>query len=217
MKDLFKYAIGLFESYVNSFPDLSGMHKKNFRIKKNHCIRVADNSLILGKSLTYDEDEINAMYIAGLFHDIGRFDQLFRYNTFNDEISLDHADHSVKILTEKRLFDFLEPEKRNLILRSVQLHNKFKVPGSLSGRELLHVRALRDADKLDILKVLTDYYLLRNGKPNHTLTWGMPAGIKVSPDVSNDILEGKLISKNKVKSEIDIKILQLSWVYDLNF
>jgi hypothetical protein len=139
------------------------------------------------------------------------------YNTFDDEISLDHAEHSVRVLREQKLLESLDTDSQELVFCAIYHHNKFELPARLSDREYLYVNILRDADKLDILKVLTDYYSNITIDPNHALTWNMPNGNDVSADVANDILAGKLISRNKVKNDVDLKILQLSWVYDLNY
>lgn len=217
MTDKYKQAAEFFEKWLSSFSGLTGMQEKNFQIKKDHSLRVANNAIILGNALKLSEEDIQLLYIAGLFHDIGRFKQLADYNTFNDNISVDHAALSVQIIEDENIPAILNISEKELLLKTVQLHNKFEIPGKLSVRELLFVNLLRDADKLDILKVLTDYYMDTNREPNHTLTWELPKGDQVSPDVAQDLLAERLISKKKVKSEIDVKIMQMSWVYDLNF
>jgi hypothetical protein len=39
---------------------------------------------------------------------------------------------------------------QEVIFTAVSFHNKLEIPKKLNGRELLHTRLLRDADKLDI-------------------------------------------------------------------
>jgi hypothetical protein len=53
--------------------------------------------------------------------------------------------------------------------------------------------------------------------PNHTLTWEMPNGSEISSKVVEQILKGELVSKEFLRNQQDIKVMQLSWVYDLNF
>jgi hypothetical protein len=109
-------------------------------------------------------------------------------------------------------------ESRNLIFTTIIYHNKFELPRTLDNKEVIHARLLRDADKLDILKVLTDYYAGKNQSVNHMLTWELPkASPKVSDGVVKEVLAGKLVSKKEVKSETDVKIMQLSWIYDINY
>jgi putative nucleotidyltransferase with HDIG domain len=217
MEDWEKRSIELLEGYVNSFSGLSELQKRNFQIKKEHSVRVAYNAIMLVKQTDIEDIDEELAFVAGIYHDIGRFSQFFEYNTFDDDNSIDHGDHSAEVLQEKGFICYMEPERQDLIFKIIKLHNKFDLPRKLADRELFYAKLLRDADKLDIYKVLTDYYTDTAKDPNHSLTWELPKGSHVSVDVAKDILAEKLVSKSKVKSEIDIKVLQLSWVYDLNF
>ena len=217
MEKLVNVSINFFGDYIKSFKGLSEDQKVNFDIKREHSIRVAEVSRWLSGKLKLEEEDEQVAYLAGLYHDIGRFSQLVEFNTFLDSESVDHAERSVQVLKDNDALKEMDEDLQELVYSAVQHHNKFELPKKLSEQEMLHGKLLRDADKLDIFKVLTDYYSVRNQKPNHTLTWELPKGTLVSPAVAKEILAGKLVSKKEVKSEIDVKIMQLSWVYDLNF
>jgi len=217
MQDQEKSLIAFFESYVDSFTGLTPDQQNNFTIKKKHSLRVTDNARELANYLELDDEDKKVAFTAAIFHDIGRFKQLVDFNTFNDEVSADHAEFAVEILKEKGVLKNWNEELQHLVFVAIQLHNKLSIPKKITERELLHAKLLRDADKLDILKVLTDYYTDKNKPPNHTLTWELPTATKVSPRVAKEVLAGKLVSKSEVKSELDVKIMQLSWVYDINF
>ena len=217
MEEWGKLSTGLFNNYVDSFGELTEENVRNFTIKREHSLRVAKNSEELAKALLLGNQDKKIAWLAGLFHDIGRFKQLIDYNTFSDSRSIDHGDLSAEILKEKRFLSKIDCHDEELVYTAIGFHNKFEVSKKLSDRQLLHARILRDADKLDILKVLTDYYTNRDSVPNHTLTWELPGGTDISPAVKKDVLAGKMIMKRDVISEIDVKILQLSWVYDINF
>ena len=206
-----------FKTYYNSFSGLSEEHCRNFKIKYEHSVRVATLCEQVAKNLKLSADEINVAFTIGLFHDIGRFKQLIEFNTFNDSKSIDHADYSVKVIEDKNMLSGMDGEIVHCIKVAIINHNKRELPKGLSKMELLFAKLIRDADKLDILKVLTDYYTNPKASPNHTLTWEMPRGSVVSTQVSKQILAEKLVSKEKIKNELDIKIMQLSWVYDINF
>lgn len=206
-----------FEEYYNSFRGLSEEQSKNFAIKKEHSLRVAEISYTLADKLQLSEDEKYLAFVIGLFHDIGRFNQLLEFNTFNDSKSIDHAEYSVKVLNEGDFFSKLNERQIEIALVSIANHNKREIPKKLNEEELRFAQLIRDADKLDILKVLTDYYTNPRAVANHTLTWELPKGGTVSSGVSKQILNGVLVSKEKVTNELDIKVMQLSWVYDFNF
>jgi hypothetical protein len=154
--------------------------------------------------------------LIGLFHDVGRFRQLIEYNTFNDSVSTDHAQLSVDVIDANGLLSELDDINLVQAKTAIFQHNKLELP-KLEDKELLLSKILRDADKLDILKVISDYYENKQLEPNHTLTWELPVGEKASEKVVKYIEQGKLVPKKFVNNQRDIKILQLSWVFDLNF
>jgi len=217
MKELIDISTDWFDAYCSSFNRLTENQMSGFAIKKEHSLRVAENSLWLAQKLEWTEEDQKIAFLIGLLHDLGRFRQLAEFDTFSDEKSVDHAEEAVKILKEENLFDELGIGYKELIFAAILNHNKFKIQEGLTGQEMLHSKLIRDADKLDIFRVLTEYYANRSGKANHTLTWDLPRGTAVSPSVSKEILAGKMVSKKNVASEMDVKIMQLSWVYDLNF
>lgn len=217
MQDWIKTSTACLESYVDSFSGLTPEQQNNFNIKKEHSLRVAANAQQLADYLELSEEDAKVAVTAAVFHDIGRFKQLIDFNTFNDNVSADHADYAVEILKEKDVLQDFDEPLQQLVFVAIQLHNKLSLPAKLNQREKLHAKLLRDADKLDILKVLTDYYTDKGKPPNHTLTWELPKANNVSPQVAKEVLAGKLVSKHEVKSELDVKIMQLSWVYDINY
>jgi len=217
MEDWIKIPLNIFESYVDSFTGLTPLQAHNFTIKKNHSLRVAENTCCLARHLNLEEEGERVVVLSGIFHDIGRFNQLMEYNTFNDRESFDHADHAITVLKEEKLLNRWNSRIQQLVYKAIQFHNKLKIPSNLTPEEILYARILRDADKIDILKVLTDYYTDKSQPPNHTLTWDLPEARKVSEGVSKEILSGRLVSKKHVGSDVDVKIMQLSWIYDIHF
>jgi len=206
-----------FNYYCDSFTGLTDKQKRNFDIKRGHSIRVANFSAQLAEKLEFSFEEQKLAYFIGLFHDVGRFKQLVEFDTFSDTKSVDHAEYSVDVLNEEGVFEKFKIDNVDVVITAIKNHNKLKLPEKLPEHELRFAKLIRDADKIDILKVLTKYYSKRNGVANHTLTWELPKGSSVSKSVSKEILNEKLVSKENVVSEIDVKIMQMSWVYDFNY
>ncbi len=217
MEEWIKSVNGWFNTYCDSFEKLTAEQKRNFEIKRGHSIRVANLSNQLAVKLDFSDEEQILAYFIGLFHDIGRFAQLVEYNTFDDSKSIDHAAYSVEILKNEKVLEEFGIENDTLVYEAILYHNKLKLPLNLKEQELKFAKLIRDADKMDILKVLIDYYTNRSATPNHTLTWELPKGTAISPAVAKAVLSEKLVSKESIESEIDIKIMQMSWVYDFNF
>lgn len=217
MKEWIDISTNWFNTYYGSFKSLTDSQRSNFAIKKEHSLRVAGIALMLAEKLEWPDGEKQIAFLVGLLHDLGRFPQLAEFDTFSDEKSVDHAEGAVKILKGENLLDELMINNKELIFTAILNHNKFKIQDGLTGQEMLYAKLIRDADKLDIFRVLTEHYANKTGKTNHTLTWDLPKGTTVSPSVSKEVLAGKMVSKKNVASEMDVKIMQLSWVYDLNF
>lgn len=217
MKELIRLSTDWFNKYYETFTELSENHQRIFEIKKEHSLRVADIALLLSDKLEWADDDKKLTFLIGILHDIGRFSQMLEFNTFSDEKSVDHAERAITVIKESGLLETLNISNKEPVFAAILNHNKFKIQDGLTGQQLLHSKLIRDADKLDIYRVLADYYSKRNGDINHTLTWELQKGTVVSPAVAKEILSGKMVSKKNLVSEIDVKIMQLSWVYDLNF
>lgn len=84
----------------------------------------------------------------------GRFEQVQRFHTFLDAESVDHAKLGAEILfgEEQLIRRFLEETKWDEQIRdAIYWHSAYQLPENL--KEDLFCRILRDADKLDILRV----------------------------------------------------------------
>ncbi|NQU87237.1 MAG: HD domain-containing protein [Mariniphaga sp.] len=209
--------ISFFDTYYNSFKNLNSEQTRNFEIKKDHSFRVADLMRSIAELIEIENELESLVYITGLYHDIGRFSQFVKFGTFNDNVSIDHAALSVEVLGENNVIAGLGKENKEAVQTAIFYHNKWKVPLSFSQKVKTLAYLLRDADKLDILAVLCDYYENKSKEPNHTLTWELPDSHKISEEVSEIILQKKQLPKDIVKNELDLKVFQMSWAYDLNF
>ena len=76
---------------------------------------------------------------------------------------------------------------------------------------------LRDADKLDILALFAEYYYVDAGKRSTIVELDLPDEPAVSSEVMKDLQHGKMVNMRQLKFLNDFKLLQLGWVYDVNF
>lgn len=125
------------------------------KLKIDHTYRVAALCDRLAASLTLSPEETDLAWLCGLLHDVGRFEQLRQYGTFNDSQSIDHAAMSAKVLFEEgRIRDYLDEDGEDGLLRTaVAWHSAYRLPGDLDPRTRQFCQILRDADKIDILRV----------------------------------------------------------------
>ena len=125
------------------------------KLKIDHTYRVAALCARIAQSLDLPPEDVDLAWLSGILHDVGRFEQLRRYNTFIDAQSVSHAALSVAVLfDEGRIRDYLDDAGADALLRTaVEWHSAFRLPEALDDRTRLFCQILRDADKIDILRV----------------------------------------------------------------
>ena len=125
------------------------------KLKIDHTYRVAALCERIAASLDLPPAERDLAWLCGLLHDIGRFEQLRRYGTFNDAQSIDHAAMSARVLfDEGHIAEYLDDRTQDETLRTaVAQHSVYRLPDGLDARTLQFCQILRDADKVDILRV----------------------------------------------------------------
>ena len=194
----------VFHNYVNEF-DLSN---DKISYKYYHTLRVRDLAENIALSLNLSEEDISLAALIGILHDVGRFEQVKRYNDFNDSVTLDHADLGISILfDDNKIRDYIDNNKYDeIIKKAVYIHNKVSIPGEYKEKELLHSKIIRDADKLDILFAYINKFYNYNFKED-----------SVSKEVFDCIINKTSVNWGVVKTELDQVILKLAFIYDLNY
>ncbi|HCO12502.1 MAG TPA: HD family phosphohydrolase [Desulfonauticus sp.] len=205
-----------FKKYTKRFYSLNQKEQENILLKQKHSLRVYEYACKIALKEKFSREDGFALSLAGLFHDLGRFEQYKVYKTFKDNISEDHGRLGVKILKKEGVLSGLDKNIKSKILVSVILHNKLSVPARVPAEVKKIVFALRDADKLDIFEVLLAY--LSNGKKNEVVTLNLlDEPDKISAQVLTPLYRQELVNYNSMQYVNDFKLLLLSWVYDFNF
>ena len=131
--------------------------------KIRHSARVCANAERIAASIkpALSEEDVRFAWLLGLVHDIGRFEQVRRYNTFIDAVSVDHAELSADILFRDGLIrsftdGALSEEDERTAETAVRTHNKLTIPDGLDERTLQFCQILRDADKTDIFRLVAE-------------------------------------------------------------
>lgn len=129
------------------------MSDERIALKVEHTYEVAGlcEQIALGEGLS--TRDVDLAWLCGLLHDIGRFEQLRRWNTFSDAASCSHAALGQDVL-QTELVRFTDNDAWMPIIRkAVAYHSDYRLPDDLSDRERLFCTITRDADKVDILRV----------------------------------------------------------------
>lgn len=194
-----------FKKYINDFD----MTDSKILGKYTHSFRVMNLSEEIAKSLCLNDKDIYIAKIIGLLHDIGRFEQLRQYDSYDDFKTMDHGDYGAKLLFEDNLIEKFNINKNyyHIIKKAIQNHNKYKIEEGLNEKELLHSKIIRDADKLDILNRCSIFYDLNFKKSKDEITSA----------VNNQFYLEEQIDKLNKKNINDNYIVMLSFPYDFNY
>lgn len=255
-----KRAQRAFEDYVKKY----NTENDKVRLKIEHTYRVSELCEIIARSLGLPEKDVDVAWLIGLLHDVGRFEQLRNFGTFNDGESIDHAVYGAKILfDEGKIRDYVDAgwdacaagdavadedagadgnagveedavaygnasveedagaERDGLLHRcgaadkliwtAVNYHNAYRIPKGLDARTEQFCHIIRDADKIDILKVNIEYPLeeiynvtseeLRNGK--------------ITEAVMQAFEEEHAVLRSLKRTAVDNVVGHISLVYEL--
>lgn len=204
-----KKAKEVFKNYVQNYDP----NDEKVKLKIAHIERTSAVAKETAQYLKLTEEDILLAELIGLLHDIGRFEQIKKYHTFVDKISVNHGEFGVKILFNDGIITkFIKDRKYDEIIKKAILnHNRGKIEEGLNEKELLHSKIIRDSDKTDIF---------------YTLTFGDVKAIwekedfsedKISEEIYREFMEDKAINyKNRITSA-DILVSHFAYVYDFNF
>jgi len=206
-----------FTKYAHEFQTENKDINKNLILKQEHTQRVCQEIVAIGKELHLNEGQLFLAEAMALFHDVGRFEQYTKYRTYLDMKSENHAELGVKVLNKNQVLKNIRAEERMLIEKAVFYHNRKDLPNDETEECLFFSKLLRDADKLDIWKVVTDYYQRKTGEENGAIVFGLPDTKDFSDDACNNLISRKLVDVNQIKCVNDFRLLQISWIYDINF
>jgi putative nucleotidyltransferase with HDIG domain len=206
-----------FRQYVQSFYSSDPHVQQAMVLKEEHSLRVCKEILNICRMLNLSDNDLRLAEAMALFHDIGRFEQFTRYQTFADKKSENHAELGVNILQKEKILATVDETTRDLILKTVSYHNRLSIPAEESPVCIYFSRLLRDADKLDIFELVSTYYYIDNAERSAAVELYLPDTPDISEDVLANLEEGKMANIHDMKSLNDFKLLQMAWVYDINF
>lgn len=206
-----KRAVSAFQEYVERY----NSRDEKVRLKIEHTYRVSSLCRQIAVSLGLPSQEAELAWLIGLLHDVGRFEQLKNYGTFIDAESIDHARYGADILFgQGRIRDYVETAEEDELLRTaVYYHNAYRIPEDLDPRTERFCHIIRDADKIDILKVNVDFPLeeIYNVSTEELRTCA------VSPGVMEAFEEEHAVLRDLKYTAADNVVGHISLVYELVF
>ena len=185
----------VFNEYVSNYD----MDNEKIKGKYEHTLRVKSLCEEIAKKLDLSHEQIMLAGACGLYHDIARFEQAKRFDSFDDLKTIDHGDLGYEIFINE-IF-----QSKNIISKSILYHNKLSI-SELTDEEKLFVNITRDADKIDII------YIYSN----------LPGRMKddngaICDNVRNDFMNHKPVNIMYVTNKREKNILRLAFIWDINY
>ncbi|WP_168433484.1 HD domain-containing protein [Pontiella sulfatireligans] len=206
-----------FIEYANGYIAEAGDMKHMMEMKREHCAFVARNCRELAETSGWSDEEANTAEALGILHDVGRFPQLEEYGTFVDAKSINHGERGWQAIRESGLLDEVDPALRNAILDGVRHHNARIIPESLPPAHLRWVRLIRDADRLDIYRIVLD--AIENDQLDEHPEIGLSLAREGDPcpELIEKILQRGAPSYSDLKCFNDFVLLILSWANHMGY
>ncbi len=206
----FAHAKDAFERYLDGYD----REDDRIRLKIVHTYCVVDCCKEIALRMGLSQEDTDLAMLIGLLHDIGRFEQVKRYQSF-EPATMDHAAEGVRILFEEGMIrQFLETGQYDEIIRTaIAKHSDFELKGIEEERTLLHARLIRDADKLDNCRVkLEDAVEVLLNKTAEE------AGKEdITDKIFQTACEKKSIFSPDRKTAMDYWVSYIVYIYDMNF
>ena len=206
----FEHVKAVFEEYLN------GYDRENDKVKLKivHTYGVIRCSEEIGRRMGLQAEDMELAKLIALLHDIGRFEQLKRFNSFEAD-TMDHATYGVQVLFEEGMIrQFIEEDTWDDVIRTaIAKHSDYELTGITDERTLLHARLIRDADKLDNCRVkLVASIEAMLGVSEETAGEGL-----ISPAVWESCLKRESVLSADRQVPVDYWVSYLAQYYDINF
>ncbi len=215
--DIFAQCHQWFNEHVSHYREKAGSDIEMVDRKKRHTLRVLAHARAIVEESAPLVELAEAVEIAALLHDAGRFPQIVGQTSYEESEEDNHAEAGVRIILDADLLDPLLPKTRGIILSAIKYHNHAVVPDNLGTEARLVLEVLRDSDKLDAVRNNLKYL-----KPGSTYGKAAKSGMtwheeNISPEVLAIGLNRQPIPLKDINWSNDYFIFLCCWLYDMHF
>ena len=207
----FDAAKAAFEAYLDEYDRADD----KIHLKIVHTYGVVDAAEDIARRMGLGEEDVQLAKVIGLLQDIGRFEQIKRFDSFEPG-TMEHAVYGAQLLfgPEKMIRRFVKDDRfDSLICTAIEKHSDFKLEGITDERTLLHAKLIRDADKLDNCRVKLEESM-------ETLLGvdekGVGEGVIAPKVLESGMSKESVLSSDRV-SIVDYWISYIAQYYAINF
>ena len=215
-QEIYENIVSWFEKYTESLVCDTEEIQVNLDLKKNHSFNTTKIIEALALTINMSEVDILLAKSAAILHDVGRFEQLLKYNTFADTDQINHIDLGIAFIKEQEFTSLISDEELEIILDCIKYHTGSEIPKTMDEKNRIFIQLIREADRIDILNIVSKYY--SNYKPGSNKRLEMELADKpdISKKVFKSIMDEKVVDYKDVLTLNDLKLQQMSWIFDLN-
>lgn len=216
-----------------AYTDCYNARDAKIKLKIDHTYRVAAISEDIAVSLGLPASDVDLAWLAGMLHDIGRFEQLRRFGTFVDADSIDHAQFAVELLFQEGLLkEYCDVDdifsnksadsndcsalpglrkEADILCVAIGSHSAYRIEDGLDERTVMFCNILRDADKVDIFRVICDSDL--EDVYGFTAQQLLQSGI--TPEVEQAFMEHHAVLRSLKKQPADYVVAMGALAFEL--
>ena len=207
----FQKATEAFKKYISQYDETI----PSIRLKIVHTYEVMKCSDYLCEQLRLNQEDKELAALIALLHDIGRFEQWMRYQSFADYKTIDHALFSSQLLFDEGLIrEFIDdPQYDRIIKNAIEQHNKYKIDEGFDERTLLFIHIIRDADKLDNFRVKEEEDL----ETTIYVSYDEVNKETISPKIYDQFYHQELIYEPNRITHLDMWLSYIAFIFDLHF
>ncbi len=206
----YKHARETFESYLDDYDRTDDQ----VRLKIVHTYGVVGQASSIARRMQLSDEDTELAKLIALLHDLGRFEQLKRFHSFEPD-TMDHAAYGVQVLFEEGMIRrFLtDPTWDSIIYTAIAKHSDYSLTDVSDARTLLHARIIRDADKLDNCRVkLADATETFLGASEEEI-----GSQEISPGIYDAIFRNQCILSADRMTAMDYWVSYIAYFFDINF
>ena len=197
---------------------LDGFDRNNEKIKLKivHTNEVVRCSGEIARRMNLPQEDQELAELIALLHDIGRFEQVRVYNSF-EPATMNHAHFGVELLfglESPWIRSFVTSDQWDEIIReAIGRHSDYFVGSIKDERILLHAKLIRDADKLDNCRVkLADDMKVLVGIDAEEV-----GAQPITDIVFHACMDGKSVRSADRVTKMDYWISYIAYFFDINF
>lgn len=205
---------------TDDFIELYGAKDLKINARAIHTRNVAQTCEAIALGLGMTGYDVDLAWTIGYLHDFARFGQIRLTDSVKDTKKFDHARFGARLLFTHGLINDIIPnfgkmptEDMRVIELAILYHSALDIPDDLTEREAIYCNLIRDADKIDIFRVIvTEPYEEIYGVSREELQ-----ASSFSPEITAAFDKRTTAEFRLVKTVGDLRLVHIAMAFGMYF